>query len=124
VAPHVGLERSRLGIRLEICVTREPNIANHVQDGTELNGSFAEVMRIVLEMNLADTFLTKPANFLHWIEAGVGGITDVVVDQDILGCNTVQDARIIFSGDSVLEAQNHVRLDGLRSEFAERFNRV
>ncbi len=71
-------------VRFKIGVTREADIANGMHDWPKLNFSFAQIVWIVFQMELADAILAQPANLFDDVEPGFRRIADIVIDQYIL----------------------------------------
>jgi hypothetical protein len=55
-----------------------------MHDWPKLNFSFAQIVWIVFQMELADAILAQPANLFDDVEPGFRRIADIVIDQYIL----------------------------------------
>src|ERR1700678_796675 len=78
VLAHVRLQLLRRRIRLQVGITRKPDIPNSLNDGPEMNASVTQIVRIILKMELANPLSPQPADLLHRIESSLRRVTHVV----------------------------------------------
>src|ERR1017187_4493010 len=96
VPGHVIFNGFRRAIRLQIGKSLESDIGNCLHHRRKIDSPFAQIMRVVLKVHLADPLCAEPTDLLHYIEAAVGGVSDVVIDLDGCGPGTLHDAHVVL----------------------------
>src|SRR5208283_6209554 len=84
VLSHVGFHFTGLAVGFQIAVARKTDVADGVEDGSELDVAVAQHVGIVFQMELADAILAQPSNLFDGLKAGLGGITHIVVNLYVL----------------------------------------
>src|ERR1035437_10111482 len=120
VLAHVGFHRgARVRIGFQVRVSREADGPDGLHDLRHRHAAFAQIARVVLEVELADAILAQPADFLHHVEAGLRAIAHVVIHQHVLRPRAFHDADVVLRGNRVLQPEHDAGFLRLRSYLAE-----
>ena len=71
ILTHIGFNRVRRRIRLQIGKAAEANVFDGVDHRRKIDFTFAQVVRIIFQMELANTALSQPADLFYDIEAAI-----------------------------------------------------
>src|SRR6185503_8911110 len=106
-------------LRLQLRPLREPDAGQGIHHRGEVDLALAEVVRVVLEVDLADAVRAQPADLLHDVEPGLRRVPDVVVREDGRRLRALHDGHVVAGGDRVLEPQDDAGLRGGGGDLAQ-----